>query len=104
MLTRRPRLSSINLRGLLMLGALAAAPACANNDDASSWIDDPALRGATVGEVETLVADMPDGTSERIHFLNIPGAGADRLRLRFPLESTPAWTSGDRVGVWGDRL
>ena len=64
--TRRPH--STHFRGLLVISAaVVAAAAC--NDNGSSGIDDPALRGATVGEVEALVADMPDGTSERHYFL-----------------------------------
>src|SRR5262245_12152389 len=103
MKTHRPRLRSNHVRGLLILGAFLAAPAC-SNDDASSWMDDPALRGATVGEVETLVFDKTDGTSERQHFLNVGGPDGARLRLHFPADRAPQWTNGDRVGVWGDRL
>jgi len=94
--TRRPH--SIAICGLLIV----AAAAC--NDNGSSGIDDPALRGATVGEVEALVADMPGGTSERQLFLNIPSPDGARLRLRFLIEPVTALATGDRVGVWGDRL
>ncbi len=97
------RLHPITLRRMLTLAALAGAPAC-TDDDASSWIDEPALRGATVGEVEALVADMPDGSSEREYYLTVAGVGAERLRLRFTGASDPMLTSGDRLGVWGDRL
>ena len=76
---RRPR--SINSRALLILGALLAAPAC-DPSSGGSTAEDPALAGATVGEVETLVADMADGTSERLHFLNV--AEPDGARA-FPL-------------------
>jgi hypothetical protein len=104
MRTLRPRPHSLNLPGLLILGAIAAASACANTDDAS-WIDDPALRGATVGEVEAMVADHEDGTSERHYFFNVAGAGGARgLRLVFPGGQEPTLASGDRVGVWGDLL
>ena len=72
---RRP----ISFRGLLILGTVAAA-AC-NDNAGTTTLDDAALRGATVGEVETLVADNPDGTSERLHFLNTPGPDGARLRL-----------------------
>ena len=57
---RRP----ISFRGLLILGTVAAA-AC-NDNAGTTTLDDAALRGATVGEVETLVADNPDGTSEEV--------------------------------------
>ena len=98
--TRRPH--SVKFRGLLIISTvLVAAAAC--NDNAGSGIDDPALRGATVGEVEALVADMPGGTSERQQFLNIPGPDGARLRLRFLAEPTTSLATGDRVGVWGDR-
>jgi len=103
--TRASRLHHlmINVRGLAILGALAAASAGCGND-AAPGSDDPALHGATVGEVETLVADMPDGTSERLHFLSVAGPDVDRLRLRFDTGTAePPLTSGDRIGVWGDR-
>ena len=98
---RRP---PIGFHGLLILGAVAAASAC-NDNAGTTTLDDAALRGATVGEIETLVADNPDGTSQRLHFLNTPGPDGARLRLRF-LDDSAATTlsSGDRLGVWGDRL
>ena len=64
----------------------------------------PALRGATVGEVEALVADMPGGTSERQLFLNIAGARRRAAAPSLPDEPVTALATGDRVGVWGDRL
>src|SRR5262245_65177114 len=98
----RPSRSRANNLGRflpLLLGAVAGAAGCAD-DGWTTWIDDPALRGATAGEVEALVADLPNGKSERQYFLNI---GAARLRLRF-MSVAPMLTSGDRIGVWGDRL
>src|SRR5262245_39747358 len=102
--TRPSRLRAIHLRGLLplLLGAIAGATGC--TDASTTGIDDPALRGATVGEIEALIADMPDGTSERQYFLNLAGPDAARLRLRFVSDAAPMLTTGDRVGVWGDRL
>src|SRR5678815_5101793 len=94
---RARRLHSITFVGLLLV---AAASAC-NDNGGSSGIEDPALRGATVGEVDTLVADMPDGSSERHHFLTVGGADGARLRLRFARNPEPL-TTGDRIGVWGD--
>src|SRR4029453_10363907 len=94
----RPR--SIHGGALLMLGALLVAPACDNSSGGSTG-QDPALAGATVGEVETLVADKAGGTSERLHFLNIAEPDGARLRLRFV--GDPEITSGDRIAVWGDR-
>jgi len=99
---RASRLHHLILLTLLTAGALAVTSGC-SNDPNTTGIDDPALQGATVGEVETLVFDNQDGTSERQHFLNL--AGGDRLRLVFTGETVPqSLTSGDRIGVWGDRL
>jgi len=89
----------VGARALVVLGALVAAPAC---EDATPQGVDPALHDATVGEVETLVADMPDGTSERQYFLNATHPATARLRLRFTAE--PGLATGDRIGVWGDRV
>jgi hypothetical protein len=105
MFTRASRRRSIPLRGVLgplILGALAGAAGC--EDGTPSRMDDSALQGAIVGDVETMVADMPDGTGERQHFLQLPGPDAAQLRLRFVGDSAPTLTSGDRIAVWGDRL
>src|SRR6478752_10244898 len=94
---RAHRLHSLTFVGLLLV---VAASAC-NDTSGSSGIEDPALRGATVGEVDTLVADLPDGHSDRQHFLTVGGADGARLRLRFASDPEPL-TTGDRIGVWGD--
>ena len=97
--TRRP---PITFRGLLILGAIAATAACNDN---GTGTDDPALRGATIGDIEALVADLPDGTSERHYFFTVAEPDGAHLRLQFPSGVTPpVLTSGDRIGVWGDRL
>ncbi|HEY7372551.1 MAG TPA: MYXO-CTERM sorting domain-containing protein [Polyangia bacterium] len=88
--------------GVLLFGAVAAVPAC-GNDPNTTGIEDPALHGATVGEVQALVADMPDGTSQRQYFLGVAGSDT-ALRLTFAGEAEPMLTTGDRIGVWGDRL
>jgi hypothetical protein len=101
MRTRRPR--SIHIRGLLVISTVVVA-AAACNDNGTLGVDDPAVRGATVGEIEALVADMPDGTSERQQFINMPAPDGARLRLRFVNDPATSLSTGDRVGVWGDRL
>jgi MYXO-CTERM domain-containing protein len=96
-----PRRARLSWNGLLTVGVILAAPFVTTSGcgEDRTLVQDPDATGALTGTVQIYVADYDNGTTERIHFLEVTTPQERAVRLRFATD--PTLTSGDRLRAWG---
>ena len=97
----------MNTRALSLAGvqalwaAMTVAALAACDGGVAPSAGEPDVPGAIVGELQTMVADYPDGTSERIYYLDRKDQPGEQVHLLFDHE--PVLPQTNRLAVWGQR-